>query len=68
MPSQIQEPRCFIRVKARAHELGVSRATLYRWVQAGRIKPPTRLASRTAGWWAGDENFWIITPVVGVQR
>jgi predicted DNA-binding transcriptional regulator AlpA len=29
---------------------GVSRRTLYNWVQSGRLPPPVRLSPRVVGW------------------
>lgn len=58
----------FIRVGARAKELGIHRTTLYKWARGGRIHPPIQLAPKTSGWWEGDANFWIVEPSAQVGR
>jgi len=29
---------------------GISRATVYRWIESGQLPEPTRLTSKTVGW------------------
>lgn len=29
---------------------GISRATVYRWIDSGKLPPPTRVTSKTVGW------------------
>ena len=39
---------------------GISTATLYRWVQQGRIKPPLQLGPNTVGWTEDDADEIIL--------
>lgn len=38
---------------------GVSRATLYRWIEAGQFPPPVQLGPNSVGWRASAVQVWI---------
>lgn len=54
----------FLRPKAAACVLGVSRATLYRWVLAGIIPAPTRIGG-VVGWRKCDIDVWLSAQCAG---
>lgn len=39
-----------IRISEAARTLGISRATLYRWIDRGLIDRPLQIGPRTVGW------------------
>ncbi len=38
---------------------GVSRSTLYRWMDAGRFPRPLKLGPQAAGWRETDVDAWL---------
>lgn len=48
-----------IRAAQVAERLGISRTTVWRWVQEGRLPQPTRYGRNTTGWREADINTWI---------
>lgn len=38
---------------------GVSAATLYRWIKAGKFPPPIRLGERIRGWPSDTVQAWL---------
>ncbi|MDE2761598.1 MAG: AlpA family phage regulatory protein [Gemmatimonadota bacterium] len=40
-------------------EIGVSKASLYRWIRSGRFPPPIKLGPRRVGWRREDVDAWI---------
>ena len=53
------EPIRFIRASEIAARLGVSRSTIYGWVEAGRFPPPIRLGPGAVGWIRSEFDAWI---------
>lgn len=48
--------------------IGVSSATLYRWIQDGRFPAPRRLGSHSVGWLETAIRAWIESrPEVGSE-
>jgi len=43
-----------LRVKQVAQEVGVSEATIYRWVSAGIFPRPVKIGPRASGWHSED--------------
>jgi prophage regulatory protein len=41
--------------------LGISRATIYRYVDSGKLPPPVKLSSRCVAWRASAINEWMAT-------
>ena len=39
--------------------VGVSSATLHRWVAAGSFPPPIRLGANSVGWLASEVQEWL---------
>ncbi|MFC5490619.1 helix-turn-helix transcriptional regulator [Dokdonella soli] len=39
--------------------IGISQATLYRWVAAGQFPAPVRLHTRTTAWAADEIDRWM---------
>jgi prophage regulatory protein len=39
--------------------LGVSRATIYRYVDSGRLPPPVKLSTRCIAWRASEITAWM---------
>lgn len=44
------DPEIMLRLPDLVQWLGVSRATLYRWVAAGEFPAPVKLSARTSAW------------------
>lgn len=42
--------RRFIKIADMQKVYGISRATVYRWIDNGNLPEPTRLAPKTVGW------------------
>lgn len=53
------EPIRFIRASEIAARLGVARATIYGWVEAGRFPPPIHLSPRVVGWIRSEFEEWV---------
>jgi prophage regulatory protein len=56
-------PDCFLRLDEVLRRTGLSRATLYRKIQAGTFPPQQKLAERCCGWRESDLNIWLRNPV-----
>jgi prophage regulatory protein len=39
--------------------IGVSRATIYRYVDSGRLPPPVKLSTRCIAWRASEITAWM---------
>lgn len=50
-----------LRVRDVAKKMGISKATLYRWIDAGEFPKPLRLGPRSVGWWSDDVKEWLRT-------
>ena len=48
----------FLRLKEVAATLGVHKATIWRWIQAGQFPQPVRPVPRTAYWLESDLDDW----------
>ncbi len=44
---------------------GVSSATLYRWIRAGKFPPPIHLGERIRGWPSDAVQAWLNTQECG---
>ncbi|MDE0116777.1 MAG: AlpA family phage regulatory protein [bacterium] len=62
MDHQWPEPKYFRDVVV-CERLGVSRPTLWKWVEEGRFPPPRDLGSRAKRWHVGDTARWEESPV-----
>lgn len=48
--------------------IGVSKATLYRLIKAGKFPPPIRITERLSGWPSAEVDAWIDAKSRGVQQ
>ena len=48
-----------VRPKATMRALGITRATLYRWIKEGRLPRPRQISTRTTGWPAAELHSWM---------
>lgn len=48
-----------LRTKDVLNMLGISRTTLYAWMQEGSFPPNIKLGSRAVGWRAADIEAWL---------
>jgi prophage regulatory protein len=48
--------------------IGVSKATLYRLIKAGKFPPPIRITERLSGWDSTEVDAWINAKSRGVQQ
>ncbi len=39
--------------------IGISRATIYRYVDSGRLPPPVKLSTRCVAWRASEITAWM---------
>ena len=51
-----------VRMKLLLVRTGLSRATIYRRIAAGRFPPPIDLGERSRGWYESDVDCWIANP------
>ena len=58
-----QSPDRILRLNAVLDRTGLSRATLYRKVQAGTFPRQIRIAVRCAGWRESAVNEWMKNPM-----
>ena len=56
-------PNRFMRLKEVLDITGLSRATLYRKIQAGTFPHQHKLAERCCGWKAHEVDVWLKNPV-----
>lgn len=49
----------FLRIKTVTDLIGVSRATLYRWMADGHFPKAVRLGPNTVGWYEEDIRTWV---------
>lgn len=61
MPHKNDIPQ-FLRPAALALRLGVSRATIWRWVKTGRLPTPVSLSPGVTGWWASELRACLPIP------
>ena len=45
-----------------------SRASIYRWVNAGKFPEPVVIGPRTRAWRKSDIESWISSRPIGIQR
>lgn len=62
MSSQPHSDR-FLRLNAVLDRTGLSRATLYRKIQAATFPPQYKLAERCCGWRESHVNIWLRNPM-----
>ena len=48
-----------LRLPELVRTIGVSRATIYRYVDSGRLPPPVRLSTRCVAWRASEIAAWM---------
>lgn len=58
-----ETPDRILRLNAVLNRTGLSRATLYRKVQAGTFPRQIRIAVRCAGWRESAVNEWMKNPI-----
>jgi prophage regulatory protein len=58
-----ETPDRILRLKIVLDRTGLSRATLYRKVQAGTFPKQIRIAARCAGWRESAVNDWMRNPM-----
>ena len=59
-PAELQpEHQGYMRITEVCSLLGVSRASLYRWIGEGRFFAPTRLSARMSGWPRGKVYAYL---------
>jgi prophage regulatory protein len=58
-----QSPNRFMRLNEVLDISGLSRATLYRKIQAGTFPHQHKLAERCCGWKAYEVDVWLHSPV-----
>lgn len=51
-----------LRMKLLLVRTGLSRATIYRRIAAGRFPPPIDLGERCRGWYESEVDRWIANP------
>ena len=56
-------PDRFLRINTVLDRTGLSRATLYRKIQAGTFPPQYKLSERCCGWRESEVNFWLHNPI-----
>jgi prophage regulatory protein len=49
----------FLRINDVVATIGVSRATIYRMIDAGSFPAPVRLTARSVGWWESAVSSWL---------
>lgn len=55
----MNQPERLIRVTEVCSRVGVSRATVYKFVASGRIKPPVKIGLRASGFPESEINLFI---------
>lgn len=63
MTQQIQEAQTILRRKQVESRIGLSRSTLYDYIQAGRFPPPIRVGTRAVGWLASEVDAWLCAQI-----
>ncbi|MGQ2940254.1 MULTISPECIES: helix-turn-helix transcriptional regulator [Sphingomonadaceae] len=58
-----QSPDRFLRLNAILDRTGLSRATLYRKIQAGTFPKQVKLAARCCGWRESAIEEWLCNPM-----
>ncbi|OWQ92933.1 helix-turn-helix transcriptional regulator [Sphingopyxis witflariensis] len=58
-----QSPLRLMRLNEVLDLTGLSRATLYRKIQAGTFPAQHKIAERCCGWRAGEVDVWLRNPV-----
>ena len=56
---EIEMPTRILRRPHVLDRIGASRATLYRWMEAGRFPRPVRLGPQAVGWREDEVDEWI---------
>jgi prophage regulatory protein len=60
-PHHVQGGEQLLRLPQLRAALGISRATIYRYVNSGKLPPPVKLSSRCVAWRASAINEWLAT-------
>ena len=58
-----QPPNRFLRLNTVLDRTGLSRATLYRKIQAGTFPAQYKLSERCCGWRESEVNVWLHNPI-----
>ena len=61
MPAPLVDGQKLLRIQDVLALVGFSRATLYRYTNAGRFPAPVRVGPRRVVWRASDLNTWFST-------
>jgi prophage regulatory protein len=48
-----------LRLPELVRTIGVSRATIYRYIDSGRLPPPVKLSTRCIAWRASEITAWM---------
>jgi prophage regulatory protein len=48
-----------LRLPELVRTIGVSRATIYRYINSGRLPPPVKLSTRSIAWRASEITAWM---------
>jgi prophage regulatory protein len=48
-----------LRITDVRHKIGLSHATIYGMVKAGRFPPPFRLGPNSSAWWEHEVDAWL---------
>ena len=48
-----------LRLPELVRTIGISRATIYRYVDSGRLPPPVKLSTRCVAWRASEITAWM---------
>jgi prophage regulatory protein len=48
-----------LRITGVRHKIGLSHATIYGMVKAGRFPPPFRLGPNSSAWWEHEVDAWL---------
>jgi prophage regulatory protein len=59
----LPHPDRFLRLKAVLDRTGLSRATLYRKINAETFPPQQKLSQRCCGWRESHVNIWLRNPM-----
>jgi prophage regulatory protein len=58
-PTVLSPSERLLRLPELVRTIGVSRATIYRYVDSGRLPPPVKLSTRCVAWRASEITAWM---------
>lgn len=59
--SHLGQPQRLIRIKEMLKLIGISRATLHRWIKSGSFPQPKEQNGRALGWTETQYSNWLST-------